>query len=338
MTCKLTARSAESLAKRKGRWLDGGGLFLRTLEPGSKVYWVYRYRLGNRDREASVGSYPVTTLAQARIKHAELRAQVLKGIDPVGERRKAKAPKPMSDAASFGAFSDAYVERKEKRGELGKNPKHRQQWRNTLAKLPAWFRDLPVDEIGPQQIFKALDPIWMWTSGDPVEPVKKMLVSIRPQSRAAKKEENVSDLVELAQRFVALSGELAETRAAMKLLLLNGGGGKPDAPFVQPARQPGGSRPQKMALAQQAEREIVELLRATPGMGTAAVRAGDGLQGQYDGAAIAAPSGKGPDRAAGRAGWMQAPRLDRDRDRSDRSLPGGMHAVGPERQFLRSAD
>jgi len=162
MTGKLTARSAESLAKRKGRWLDGGGLFLRTLEPGEKTYWVYRYRLDNRDREASVGSYPAMTLAQARIRHADLRAQVLKGIDPVGERRKAKAP-AKSDAASFGAFSDAYLERKEKRGELGKNPKHRQQWRNTLAKLPAWFRDLKVDEIGPQQIFEALDPIWAAT-------------------------------------------------------------------------------------------------------------------------------------------------------------------------------
>lgn len=163
MTGKLTARSAESLAKRKGRWLDGSGLFLRTLEPGRKVYWTYRYRIGGKDREMSVGVYPVLSLAEARINHAELRALVLKGIDPVGERRKAKAPKPESDAASFGAFSDTYVERKEKRGELGKNPKHRQQWRNTLAKLPAWFRDLPVDEIKPEQVRDALEPFWTAT-------------------------------------------------------------------------------------------------------------------------------------------------------------------------------
>jgi hypothetical protein len=50
MAGKLTARSAESLVKRKGRWLDGGGLFLRVLDPGKRVYWVYRYRLGNRER------------------------------------------------------------------------------------------------------------------------------------------------------------------------------------------------------------------------------------------------------------------------------------------------
>ncbi len=29
--------------------------------------------------------------------------------------------------------------------------------------LPGWFRDLPVDQIGPQQVFDALDPIWTRT-------------------------------------------------------------------------------------------------------------------------------------------------------------------------------
>ena len=77
---------------------DGDGLFLRVLDPGKRVYWVYRYRLNGKDRETSVGSYPAMTLAQARIKHAELRALVLKGIDPVGERRKAKAAQAESDA------------------------------------------------------------------------------------------------------------------------------------------------------------------------------------------------------------------------------------------------
>jgi hypothetical protein len=50
----------------------------------------------------------------------------------------------------------------EARGEW-KNPKHRQQWRNTLAGLPAWFRGSPIDEIGPQQVFDALNPIWIQT-------------------------------------------------------------------------------------------------------------------------------------------------------------------------------
>lgn len=152
----------EGRAKRRGRYLDGNGLFLRVLDPAKRVYWVYRFRVGKRDREMSLGKYPAMTLADARARHAEVRAVVMKGLDPMGEKP-GKAPATSSDAQTFGAAADDYVERKEKRGELGKNPKHRQQWRSTLAGLPKWFRDLPVDRIGAQQVFDVLDPIWAKT-------------------------------------------------------------------------------------------------------------------------------------------------------------------------------
>jgi integrase len=160
MAGKLTARGVGSHAKRKGRYLDGDGLFLRVLDPGKRVYWVYRFRLNGKDRETSIGSYPATSLAEARIKHADLRSAVLRGIDPLGDRRAAKEAKTVSDAATFGEVADAYLERKEKRGELGKSLKHRRQWRSSLKSLPASFRSLPVEEIGPQHVFDALDPIW----------------------------------------------------------------------------------------------------------------------------------------------------------------------------------
>jgi hypothetical protein len=160
MAGKLTARGVGSLAKRKGRFLDSDGLFLRVLDPDKRVYWVYRFRLRGLDRETSIGAYPAMSLAEARIKHTDLRAIVLRGIDPVGQKQAAKQAKTVSDASTFGEVADAYLDRQDKRGLLGKNPKHRQQWRSTLASLPAWFRSLPVDQIGPKQVFDALDPIW----------------------------------------------------------------------------------------------------------------------------------------------------------------------------------
>jgi hypothetical protein len=50
------------------------------------------------------------------------------------------------------------------------------------------------------------------------------------------------NLVELAQRFVRLSGELDLTRDAMRRLLLNGAGGTSKNPT--PAKRPGAKRPQ----------------------------------------------------------------------------------------------
>jgi Arm DNA-binding domain len=88
MAGKLTARAVESLAKRKGRYGDGDGLFLRVLDPGKRVYWTFRYRATGRDREMSVGPYPELSLAEARARHVALRkAVVTDKIDPVGDRR-----------------------------------------------------------------------------------------------------------------------------------------------------------------------------------------------------------------------------------------------------------
>jgi hypothetical protein len=74
------------------------------------------------------------------------------------------------------------------------------------------------------------------------------------------------NLVELAQRFVRLSGELDSTRDAMKRLLLNGASasGNPT-----PARRPGAKRPQPRGPP--VEEAIFKLLQSSPGMGTAAI-------------------------------------------------------------------
>ena len=80
------------------------------------------------------------------------------------------------------------------------------------------------------------------------------------------------NLVELAQQFVRLSGELDATRDAMKRLLLNGAGQNENP---TPAKRPGakGPRPNhpKALRAAQVGQTILELLRSSPGMGTAAI-------------------------------------------------------------------
>ena len=86
----------------------------------------------------------------------------------------------------------------------------------------------------------------------------------------------MSDLVELATRFVSLSAELDTIRAGMKRLLLNGGGGVeppgPERPTL--ARRlgrdkkaatraaQGGQPPNVLAEAAKAEAQILDLLRA----------------------------------------------------------------------------
>jgi integrase len=164
MAGKLTALAIESLAKTPGRHRDGAGLFLRVLSPGL-AYWVFRYRLAGKEREMSLGGYPEVKLAEARQKHASAYKVVkVDKRDPVGEKRAARDAPPEASGPTFDKAAHEFLARQEARGQLGKNPKHRAQWRYTLTRLlPEWFRDLPVGAITPKHVFDALDPIWSQT-------------------------------------------------------------------------------------------------------------------------------------------------------------------------------
>ena len=70
-----------SLPKEKSYKLtDGDGLFIQIHPNGSK-YWQYNYRYGHRQRTASYGVYPKTSLNEARVKHQELKYQLSQGYD-----------------------------------------------------------------------------------------------------------------------------------------------------------------------------------------------------------------------------------------------------------------
>ena len=154
---KLYPQGLKGLIEKPDRYPDGQGLFFKTLGQG-RAYWTYRYRSGGKERETSIGPYPEITLEQARIKHAELRAMVLKGIDPVADRRNARtAAAAKADVPTFGAMADQYIAAH----EAGwRNPKHRWQWRQTLTTYAAPIRDMPVDQIDAKAVLRVLEPIW----------------------------------------------------------------------------------------------------------------------------------------------------------------------------------
>jgi hypothetical protein len=51
---KLTQAALRGLIKKTGRHSDGGGLYFRVIGEG-KAYFVYRYRVGGKERETSLG-------------------------------------------------------------------------------------------------------------------------------------------------------------------------------------------------------------------------------------------------------------------------------------------
>jgi integrase len=150
----LTSRTVET-AKDPGRYSDGNGLYLAVRSGGSKQ-WAFIYRRDGKLREMGLGS-PLkgVTLAMARNLRDEARGAMARGDDPLEARRQAE--QSAAGIPAFGSYALALVERIEKGFS---NPKHRQQWRNTLQTYcePIW--NLPVDRIDTVGVLACLTPIW----------------------------------------------------------------------------------------------------------------------------------------------------------------------------------
>jgi integrase len=148
---KLTQAALRGLIKKPGRHSDGGGLYFRVIGEG-KAYFVYRYRLGGKEHELSIGPLSEWSLKDARTKHKLLAADVAKKIDP----RVAKAVAPTA-VPTFGDIADAYVQTHE---ATWRNAKHRYQWRQTLADYCGPIRMKPVNEIATADVLAVLKPLW----------------------------------------------------------------------------------------------------------------------------------------------------------------------------------
>jgi integrase len=135
------------------------GLYLQLTPTGAKS-WVLRMLIGGRRRDIGLGGFPTVTLAQARDKAREARDKVERGVDPVEERKAARAR--LIEARRKGMlFSEAVDKALEAKLDAFRNEKHRAQWRSTLDNyaLPE-IGALAVNEIDTAAVLRCLQPIW----------------------------------------------------------------------------------------------------------------------------------------------------------------------------------
>ena len=162
---ELTALDVKRLVypggKRNVLFSVGGvtGLYLQITPKGGRS-WVLRIKVGALRRDIGLGSFPTVTLSQAREKAREAREKIERGIDPVEER---KATKAALIAAQHRGLSFAQAVEKALAAKLDafKNPKHRQQWENTLATYATPdLGKMLVQDITTQDVLRVLQPIW----------------------------------------------------------------------------------------------------------------------------------------------------------------------------------
>lgn len=150
---------------KPGRHADGAGLHL-LVKPSGARSWVYRFMLNGKSRDVGLGAagQGEMSLADARDEAAALRRKVKAGIDPLEERARdaaealAAAQAAKVAGTTFRDVAAAYVAANE---DSWRNPKHRQQWRNTLdTYVYPVIGDLPVGEVETAHVLTILEPIW----------------------------------------------------------------------------------------------------------------------------------------------------------------------------------
>ena len=79
---------------------DGGGLWARVLplSKGGAVNFYYRFEFEGKERRYNCGTYPNTTLSQARERRNAARKLLKSGINPVHHEEKAKADRSAAQA------------------------------------------------------------------------------------------------------------------------------------------------------------------------------------------------------------------------------------------------
>lgn len=135
------------------------GLALQITPNGGRS-WLLRVQVGGKRREIGLGGYPDVTLAGARERAREAKDKIRNGIDPVEERRAMRAALATARARglTFEEATDRYLAAKL---DAFKNPKHRQQWRNTLDRYAMpHIGNMLVDDIAVQDVLRVLEPIW----------------------------------------------------------------------------------------------------------------------------------------------------------------------------------
>ncbi len=88
---------------------DGGGHFLLVTPTGGKL-WRLKYRFGGTEKLLTLGTYPQTTLSEARQRRTDARSLLDKGIDP-GATKKAQKASETEESETFEVIAREWHDR-----------------------------------------------------------------------------------------------------------------------------------------------------------------------------------------------------------------------------------
>jgi integrase len=135
------------------RLADGQGMYLEVRTNGSKL-WFLKYRMTGKEKRIGLGSYPATTAAMARERREEARRQIASGIDPLVNRKVARALEGVSAANTFESLAREWHDQVHRRKVSVKHA-DRNLRRLEIYAFPK-FGSIPVKEITAPMVLAAM--------------------------------------------------------------------------------------------------------------------------------------------------------------------------------------
>lgn len=145
---KLTAVAVK--AARLGKHFDGGGLFLHVTSNGSR-YWRLKYRYAGKEKLLALGVFPEVSIAEARRRRDEARAELRDGNDPGRARQERRFAAETAVANTFAAVAEEWIERQ----HVAEVTASKTRWLLESFLFPA-IGARPINEITPRELLAAL--------------------------------------------------------------------------------------------------------------------------------------------------------------------------------------
>jgi integrase len=132
-------KQVKSTKESGDKYADGGGMYLLVTSVGK--YWRLDYRYLGKRKTLALGVYPTTTLARARSKCTDAKAQLAEGIDPSLLRREDKLRRSEIANQTFATVALSW---------LGKTENERAA--STQEKITGWIHKDLLPYLGPMPI------------------------------------------------------------------------------------------------------------------------------------------------------------------------------------------
>ena len=141
--------------KKQARFADSGGMYLQVSPAGSKR-WFLKYRVGGKEKQLALGSYPDVSLKSARFARDAAKLQKSEGTDPIQARKLSKLKASRSSGDTFKAIALEWFGKQAPQWSTSHAARMLRQLERDLF---PWIGERPIEQIHAMELLAALHKV-----------------------------------------------------------------------------------------------------------------------------------------------------------------------------------